>query len=268
MASRFSVYFYLIKMQYLSQLEYRGVMNFQFMAKIFGFGSTYVITWLMFHSFKSINGWTLYEVFFLQSLLGVVYPLSSCLFKNSVDFLPQKIATGEFDAVLTKPVNSLLYYMFRVFSTGYISNILIGVSMLVFAWIKLGLGFGFAKIGFLLLVISGGVLIQSAIYIIAAVPNFWIIKGEALTDLVIYSSAEFCDYPLSIFKRPIQILVTFLVPYAFISFYPAQYFLAKNDFLFFSPVVQYLTPLVGIVLFLGAYGLWQAGINHYESSGS
>jgi ABC-2 type transport system permease protein len=254
-------------MQYLTQLEYRGVLNFQFAAKIFGFGSGYVVIALMFYSFQNINGWSVYEVIFLRALFDVVYSLSSCLFHNAVEQMPQKIASGEFDAILTRPVNSLFYYMFRVFSTGYISNFLIGVSMLVFAWVNIGIGLDPVKIGFLLLVIFGGVLIQSSMYIAATVPNFWFIKGDAISSLVLYGASSFIEYPLSIFKLPVQIALTFILPYAFINFYPAQYFLSKNDFLFF-PAIQFLTPLVGLVFFFGAYKLWIIGTNHYQSTGS
>ena len=128
-----SVYWTLIKMQFLSELEYRGVFNFMLLAKILNFGSQYVVIWLMFHSFQDINGWTFYEVIFLRALFGIVYSLSSCLFHNAVVKMPEKIASGEFDAFLTRPVNSLLYYNFRVFSAGYIGNLLVGISMLVFA---------------------------------------------------------------------------------------------------------------------------------------
>ena len=268
MAGKLSVYWNLVKMQYLTQLEYRGVVNILFVAKLFNFGSQYVVIYLMFHSFQNINGWTVYEVIFLQALFGIVYALSSCLFHNSVNQLPQKIASGEFDAILTRPVNSLFYYMFRVFSTGYIGNVLVALSMLIFAWAKLGISVSAAKIGLLFLFIIGGVLIQSAIYIMAAVPNFWFIKGDAFTSLVLFGSGSFADYPLSIYKLPVQIALSFIIPYGFVNFFPAQYFLGKNDFLFFPPGVQFFTPIVGIVFFLGACKLWRIGIDHYQSTGS
>jgi len=249
-------------------MEYRGVVNFLFVAKIFGMGSGYIIIYLMFHSFKDINGWNVYEIIFLQAIFNIVYSLSSCLFFNSVEQFPQKIASGEFDAILTKPVNSLFYFMFRIFSTGYISNFLIAVSMLIFAWVNIGIILSISKIGLLILFIFGGVLIQSAIYIIAAVPNFWFIKGDAFTGLVLFGSANFVNYPLSIYKLPVQIVLSLIIPYGFVNFYPSQYFLAKNDYLFFPPVVQFLSPVIGIIFFLGAWKLWDFAVDHYQSTGS
>ena len=266
--SSWLVYWTLVKMQFLSSLEYRGVVNTMFFAKLINFGSDYVVIWLMFHSFREINGWNFYEVFFLRALFGIVYSLSSCLFHNAVSLMPQKIAEGEFDAFLTRPVNSLFYYNFRVFSAGYVGNLLVGVSMLVFAWINIGIGVNAVKIIFLLLAIFGGVLIQSAIYIIASVPNIWMIKGDAFTNLILFATSGFAEYPISIFKLPVQIILSFFIPYAFVNFFPAQYFLSKNDFMFFPPVVQFLTPVVGIVFFLLAGRFWKTAINHYQSTGN
>jgi ABC-2 type transport system permease protein len=59
-----------------------------------------------------------------------------------------------------------------------------------------------------------------------------------------------------------------VLPYAFINFYPAQFILGKEDYLGFPPVLVYLTPAVGIILFVVAYQFWRVGLNHYKSTGS
>jgi ABC-2 type transport system permease protein len=268
MREQFAVYWTLVKLQAKAQLEYRGAVNILFFAKIIGFGSSYMVMWIMLSRFKMIKGWSLYEVFFLQALYMTAYALSSAFFHNPVNKLSTQVATGEFDAILVRPVNNLIYYMFRVFSTGYIGNIALSLSMLIFSWIKLGIGINPIKIIFLLVVLFGSSLIQSAIYIISAVPNFWLIKGGSLSDLLLFDSSNFVRYPLTAFNRGIQIVLTFVIPYGFVNFYPAHYFLAKNDFLFFNPAIQYLTPFVGIILFYLSYKFWKFGVNHYQSSGS
>jgi ABC-2 type transport system permease protein len=75
------------------------------------------------------------------------------------------------------------------------------------------------------------------------------------------------NYPISIYGKAITILLTFGIPYAFISFYPAQYLLDGKGETLFHPVLQYGTPVVGIVMFLLAYKFWTIGVNRYESTG-
>jgi ABC-2 type transport system permease protein len=76
------------------------------------------------------------------------------------------------------------------------------------------------------------------------------------------------EYPLSLYPKILQILLTVVVPFGFITFYPAQFFLSKNDFLMFNPVLQYLNPLVGIVVLCAAFFVWNQGLKRYNSSGS
>jgi ABC-2 type transport system permease protein len=268
MRSRIAIYWNLVTLQAKGQLEYRGAVNILFFAKVISFGTGYVVVWLMLHKFNMIKGWSLYEMFFLQSIYMVAYSLSSALFNNPSFHLSAQVASGEFDAILIRPVNHLFYYMFREFSTGYIGNIVTSTAMLVFSWVKLGLGASPVKILFMISVIAGATLIQSSLFIVSAVPSFWFIKGGALNDLILFDSASFIRYPMSAYNRAVQIVITFVIPYAFVNFYPAQYFLGKHDFLCFHPVLQFLTPVVGVIFFAGAYRFWKFGLNHYQSSGS
>jgi ABC-2 type transport system permease protein len=64
------------------------------------------------------------------------------------------------------------------------------------------------------------------------------------------------------------VAITFLVPFAFIKYYPVYYFLDKTGDTLFFPILQYGTPVVGLVLFFLAYQFWRVGVNKYESTGS
>jgi ABC-2 type transport system permease protein len=75
-------------------------------------------------------------------------------------------------------------------------------------------------------------------------------------------------YPLSIFPRGIQMLLTFLVPVGFISFYPALDFVGPNDSFALPIDLALFTPAVGAVLFLLAYAIFHRGLKRYESAGS
>jgi ABC-2 type transport system permease protein len=124
------------------------------------------------------------------------------------------------------------------------------------------------KILFLCVSILGAALIQSAGFLFTSIPSFWIIQNNSLRDILFHQLKGFVDYPISLYSKFIQVILTLVIPYAFLSFYPSQFFLGKNDFLMFHPIFQYLTPILGIILFFLAYKFWLFGINHYKSTGS
>ena len=76
------------------------------------------------------------------------------------------------------------------------------------------------------------------------------------------------QYPMTIFPREVLKGLTFLIPVAFVNWYPCLFLLGRPDpfglpgwFAFVSPVVAGLTLTVA--------GLaWTSGVRHYTSTGS
>ena len=126
-----------------------------------------------------------------------------------------------------------------------------------------------AKAAFLPLVICGAVLIHGGIRLAVSAVAFWTIRNRSLVHTIVYSSKEFILYPVSIYGFWTQVFLTLLFPLAFINFYPSHYFLARDpDGFLFHPAIQYMTPLVGAVVFAAAYRLWLAGVDRYQSVGN
>jgi len=104
------------------------------------------------------------------------------------------------------------------------------------------------KIVFLFVAIIGSALIQAAILVTVGTMSFWVVKNTATYSLL-NSLNNFLDYPITIYNKSIQAILTFVVPVAFVNFYPAHYFLDKTGDNLFFPILQYGTPVVGLVLF-------------------
>ena len=115
--------------------------------------------------------------------------------------------------------------------------------------------------------ILGAALIQAAILVVVGTMSFWLVKNTATYSLLNCFN-NFLDYPITIYSKSIQAFLTFVIPVAFVNYYPAHYFLDKTGDNLFFPALQYGTPVVGIVLFLLAYQFWKIGVNKYESTGS
>ena len=255
------------KVNLLSQLEYRGQYAIRMLTKIISWSTGFVMILILLNKFKTIGDWNVYEVLFLYVLDVLSYSIAGTFFMGPFGKLPDLIRQGVFDEVLTKPVNPFVYMVCTRVSAGYTSNYIIGVAILVICFVKLHISLTLGKFFWLIAVIFGATLIQSAGFILTAVPAFWIVKSDGLQMLFYKNLTDFLQYPMKIYDRWIQVMLTFVLPYAFINYYPCQYFLGKDEHLFF-PWFQYLTPLVGIVLFGLSYFVWKKGLNAYQSTGS
>ena len=75
----------------------------------------------------------------------------------------------------------------------------------------------------------GGVLIQGAIFLLLAALNFYLLETDSLKELLYYDMKKFAAYPISIYSKVIQICMIYVVPFAFVNYFPAQYLLRKSD---------------------------------------
>jgi ABC-2 type transport system permease protein len=69
---------------------------------------------------------------------------------------------------------------------------------------------------------------------------------------------------MSIYGKFINVILTFMIPFAFTAFIPASWFLGKNTFTY--GVVA--TLLCAVIFFSGAYKIWNIGLKQYESAGN
>ena len=85
---------------------------------------------------------------------------------------------------------------------------------------------------------------------------FWVKRSQSYVYTA-YNFNEFCYYPITIYNRAVQFFLTFVVPFAVTSYFPAAYLLGKGKLFqgLFLPVI------IAVVF-------WKKGLAHYESAGS
>jgi len=217
--------------------------------------------------FKNIAGWSLGEMAFLYGLMVFSQGLTTVLF-GSLNYFEGYMVNGEFDRLLVRPLNPLGQIIASKFEVSSAAHFVIGATALYLGSVYSGVEWTAAKALFFPVVIAGAVLIQGGIRLAVSAVAFWTLRNRSLVHTVVYSSKEMILYPISIYRWWMQAFLTILFPLAFVNFYPSHYFLSRDSaILLFHPVIQYCTPLVGAIVFLGAYALWLAGMRNYQSVG-
>ena len=123
-------------------------------------------------------------------------------------------------------------------------------------------------VAFVPLVLAGGALIAFGMNLAVSTLSFWFVKVDALRWLVGQLDQEFTRYPISIYARGVRLTLTFVVPFAFVNYFPAAYFLHKRDALLgLPPEAALLAPAVGVTFALAAYAFWRFGLARYQGTG-
>ena len=231
------------------------------------YGVTFTTLYIVVGTFRVLAGWTPDEVIFLFALNLLSYALAASVFFNPCTKLAGKIRSGEFDAALTKPVSPLGHEILMGFNFGYVSHITLSTGVLIFAAIRVGLMFTAFSFFIFALMLIGCILVQASFLIAVSAFSFLFTNDNPAFELL-WAMKNFTNYPLPIFPALLQILFSFVIPVAFMSFYPATVILMKGGETPFHPALGYLSPLVGIIFFLLSIGFWNWALGKYQSTGT
>jgi ABC-2 type transport system permease protein len=107
------------------------------------------------------------------------------------------------------------------------------------------------------------VAIYTGIYTILTSISFYSDAPTGILPLM-YNIQGYGRYPVTIYNRAIQVLLTWIIPFAFVGVYPASLFLQKEGL----SQMAFLTPVVGIVFFTIGIFSWNQGVKRYRGAGS
>lgn len=262
------LFFNFFKLNLKAQMEYR--INFImsiFHISILQLGNLGLI-WVVLDRFQALREWTFGEIAFLVGLRLLSHGLFTLFLPEIYWGLSNYIVRGEFDRFLLKPVNPLFLLITNGIVLSGITDFSSGIVILWIATRSLELNWTFINLLMLLVVVFSGLLIELSAYLATSSVAFWVTNLQTLNFITFQFHEQYILYPVSIYGKPIQYFLTFIIPFAFINFYPSAYFLNKPSSLLFHPYFVYLTPIVALISFGVAYLIWKRGILAYQSTGS
>jgi ABC-2 type transport system permease protein len=75
------------------------------------------------------------------------------------------------------------------------------------------------------------------------------------------------QYPFDIYATWLRRLLGFVVPLAFVCYFPALYVLGKPDPLGLPRVLEFASPIVALAAATVAGLIWRFAVRHYRSAG-
>lgn len=185
-----------------------------------------------------------------------------CFFDNNWN-LRNYVYSGDFIKYCFRPINLFFYYMSEVFEIKGLGQFLFGIGTLVYTWRKLQLGMSILIMIKLLIALITASLFMIALMNIAAATCFWIIRSGYVM-VTAFKFKDYAKYPVTIFNPVFRIVFTFIIPIAFIAYYPSLVFLRPGE----VPVLTWLSPFLGAAGFYLSYKLWMKGAMSYNGTGS
>ncbi|USX50811.1 ABC transporter permease [Lentzea sp. HUAS12] len=261
------VYPKLIGARLKSQLSYRASFAIDFVTQVIAQGYEMVVILVLFTQIDALGGFTKNEVLLMYAFAGAAFGVAD-LFAGQLDNLPTYIRTGSFDVLLMRPLRTLPQIMCSDIRLRRIGRITGALAVMFYALAHVPVDWSPAKVLLTVLTPVAGAVIYSAVWVVACSICFWIVEGREFANAVTYGSNAFTSYPINVYSRPLRWLMAFVVPGAFVAYYPSLALLGKQDPLGLPGWVGWTSPLVAALAAGVAALVWRFAVRHYRGTGS
>lgn len=230
-----------------------------FLTQAFGVAFIYLI----FAQIPNMAGWGFYEIVFIYGFSQVPRGIDHVLTDNIWHLAGGFIKHGSFDRYLLRPINPLFHMCAENIMTDGIGEVVVGTILMVYAGAYLTINITVLWCAILIIAILLSTVIYTSIKLLFASLAFWIKDSMVLLNLA-YNMSDFGKYPVTIFSQSIRFLVSYVVPFTFTAYFPASYFLGRNN------IVSSILPqvIIAVIFWFAAYGLFKKGLDVYESAGN
>ena len=209
------------------ELEYRINLLVNAFNSLVAFGAGLAVIYAMFGQAGAVGGWSFHEALVLFGVFLMIQSYVEILLFPNFSQLPEQIRTGSFDFVLLKPASSQFLVSFRHLSIWQLPELVIGLGVALWGMAALGT-LGPAALAAFALLLLAAMAIVYAICLMLATLAFWVVKVDNMSELffAFFAAGRF---PVSAFPAWVRLLLTFVVPIAFITTVPAAAAIGRLD---------------------------------------
>ena len=144
-----------------------------------------------------------------------------------------------------------------------LGDAVLGLFIVAITGPRLGLHAEPVSVAFLFIAVFCGALLYTAIFTMLATVSFWMEDKVGVMPPV-YNLIVFGRYPLDIYNGFLRVLLSWVIPFGFATFYPAAAVLRGDAYRIYA----WLMPLVTAAFCAMALWVWNRGIRSYSSTGS
>lgn len=235
------------------------------LANFYSYFITFTYYGILTHKTDSLSGWNNNHLSILYGISILTYSIAGVFLWYTAYLLEDIIITGQMDIFLLRPLGILQQMVFQKFGDTFIGQIIVTFLFLSKALYieKIEL----SMLLYVLYIIIGGIFFQTGSMMLFGSLSFWTLKSKGLIRLLYYDLRDLTKYPITIYPSFVQILLTFILPWSLINYYPTLFIIGKSDRVF-EIILAYISPLIGVLWFILSLFVFNRGLKKYASSGS
>ena len=250
----------------LTANSFLSILASRFGASIFLLGKTlrflffFVFLLTIFTKISFIATYSVAQAVFFFLTFNLIDTTTQLFFREVYRFR-QLVVTGDFDLVLTKPMNPLFRALVGGADPLDLLMLIPYIGLLIYLSLQLG-GIQFWSVTLYLILILNGFLIAAGFHIL--VLALAVVTTEIDHTIMIYRDlTSMGRVPIDIYREPLRGILTFIIPIGIMMTFPAKAFLGL-----LSPTSMLLAFIVGLVFFILSVRIWRFALTQYSSASS
>lgn len=210
----------------------------------------------MFQHIPTLAGWTGWEVVFLWSWVETVVALAHFTLAGLFMLNRRYLVNGEMDRMLVRPGDPLVGILVDNIAGEELPGVLVAVSVVSVAAVKLDLGW--SALGIVPGVL-GSLGVFASILIVFASLGFHV-KHTGTAVGVVFQASTYARYPFELYPRAVRYLLTIGL-LGFLGYIPAATVLGRIT-------MGWVHLPVAVASVAAAYAFFRFGLSRYSSSGT
>lgn len=257
------LYFKLQFMQLRSTVEYAADFWIGIVGAMLMQASGLVFITALFSQIPAIAGWSVWNIALMYGLAMLPKGLTE-LFCDGPWTLRGKVNSGEFDRVLVRPVSPALQSATAIVSIHGLGQVILGVIMITIGLGRSDASLQWWSLPYLTVVVVSSAIMIGALNFVFNMTGFWEPSAQSTLPTMMAMMIDFAKFPLDIYNNIIRGFVIIVVPYAFISYFPALVLLDRDSS---WKWLGFATPVATAWVVIITSWLWGKALDRYQGVG-
>lgn len=256
------LYFKFFSIQIKTLLEYKKSFIFSIIGQIISSFFSLISIYFLFNKFGNIEGYTFNNVLICFIVSYVGFSCAECFFRG-FDQFDKMISNGEFDRILTRPSGLIFQVLASKIEFEKLGKLIAAIIVLIALLMLNPELLKLDKIITILLMIIGTIVIYASLFVLKGGICFYTTQSLEIMNIFTDGARDLTQYPLSIFHKYIKNFFTYIIPLAFVNYFPLMYVIGKVE-----NKMYMISPVISILFIIPCYIIWRIGVRKYKSTGS
>lgn len=243
------------------QLAFRADLVFEIILAAVTLGSSLAALEMIYTRTDALGGWTTGEAVVLLGTFQIISALRAAFVEPNLQWFATQVTEGKFDALLTQPAPAIFLASLGSCAPLALTQVGLGGALVAYGIHLAHITITPASVGTWLILLLAATTVMWATRAIIAALVFWAF-GLDLDD--VYDAIwQFGRYPIDIYRRTLRLVLTYILPVAFIATIPSRTLIHTGQYLLIPIALGIATGSC-----LLANLIWHAGLRRYTSATS